>query len=108
MARFIATVMLQDVNDDKIYNELDQEIVNEDGYPYITGEDDKIYALPPDMYEFEANISSKQLLGILTLICTTIEKKYNLKKTPIVVSEVDEIEYSNLEELRDEDFQDLN
>ena len=108
MARFIATVMLQEVTDEEIYTELDQAIVNEDGYPYITSSDDKIHALLPDMYEFEAEISAKQLLGILTLICTAIEKKHKLKKTPIVVSEVNELEFSNLEELHDDDFQALN
>ncbi len=108
MARFIATVMLQEVSNEDIYSELDQAMVNEDGYPYITGEDDKIYALPPDMYEFEVEGTAKQMLGIVTLICAKIEKKHNLKKTPIVVSEANDLEFANLEELHDEDFQALN
>lgn len=108
MPRFIATVMLQDVTNEEIYSELDQAMINEDGYPYVTGEDDKLYALPPDMFEFETEQSAKQMLGILTLICSQIEKKHKLKKTPIVVSEVTDLEYANLEELHDEDFQALN
>lgn len=108
MARYIATVMLQDVTDEKIYTELDQAIVNEDGYPYITGDDDKIYALPPDMYEFENDLPVAKMLGILSLICQNLEKKYNLKKTPILISEVSDLEFLNLEELHDEDFQQLN
>ena len=108
MKKFIVTAMLQDVSNEEIYDELDQAMIKEDGYPYITGEDDKMYALLPDMYEFETEESAQQLLGIVKLICTQIEKKHGLKGTPVIISEVSEFEFSNLEELSDEDFQALN
>ena len=108
MARFIATVMLQEVENEEIYTELDQAMMNEDGYPYLTGDDDKIYALPPDMYEFDLDVDAQKMSGIIKLICAKIEQKHNLKKTPVVVSEVNELEFSNLEELTDDDFQTLN
>lgn len=100
--------MLQDVENDEVYRDLDKAVVNEDGYPYITGENEKVYALPPDMYEFESESSAKEMMGIITLICAQIEKKHGLKKTPIVVSEVSELGFANLEELQDDDFQPLN
>ena len=108
MARFITTVMLQDVTNEDIYTELDQAMMEEDGYPYLTGDDDKIYALPPDMYEFDLDVDAKRMSGIIKLICGKIEKKHNLKKTPVVVSEVSDLDFSNLEELKDEDFQQIN
>lgn len=113
MTRFLATITLQEgtnaeVIKDEIYDELDQAIINEDGYPYITAENEKVYALPLDMYEFETELTTKQLLNAITLVCSGIEKKHQLKKTLIVVSEVGEIEFAGLEELQDEDFKPLN
>ena len=108
MSRFLATIILQDVENEDIYAELDKAIINEDGYPYITDEDDKMYALPPDMYEFEVESTTQQMHGIISLICTAIEKKHNLKKTLIVVAEFSELDFSNLIELQDEDFEILN
>lgn len=108
MKRFIVTAMLQDVSNEEIYDELDQAMIKEDGYPYITAENEKMYALLPDMFEFETEESAKQLLGIIKLVCAQIEKKHGLKPTPIIISEVSEVEFSNLEELSDEDFQALN
>ncbi len=52
MPRFIAQVMLQDVKNEEIYNELDKAMLNEDGYTYITGPKEKMFALLPDTYEF--------------------------------------------------------
>ncbi len=100
--------MLQDVTQEEIFNELDEAMVAEEGYPYITDVEDKMYALPPDEYEFELDISGKELLNIIKLICSQFEKKYNLKKTPIIIVEVKNLHISNLEELTDEDFQQLN
>lgn len=108
MPRYIATVMLQDVTNDEIYNELDLAMAAEDGYSYITDSDEKIFALPPDEYEFELELSGSQLLNIVKNICAGIEKKHNLKKTPIVIVEVSDLHYTNLEELTDDHFQTLN
>lgn len=108
MPRFIAQVMLQNVKNEEAYDELDQAILNEDGYPYITGENDKIFALLPNVYEFEQDIEAEKLLNILKLICATIEKKHNLKKTPILLTEANDLLFENLEELKDEDFQPIN
>lgn len=108
MPVFIAKVMLQDVTNEDIYAELDQAMADEEGYPYITDENEKIYALPPDEYEFETELSGKELLNIIKTICGTIEKKHKLKKTPIVLVETEDILHANLEELSDDDFQPLN
>ena len=104
MPVFIAKVMLQDVTNEDIYVELDNAMADEEGYPYITNEKDQIFALPPDEYEFETDLSGKELLNIIKLICATIEKKHNLKKTPIVLVEAAQVLYMNLEELTEEDF----
>ena len=108
MPIFIAKVMLQEVTNEDIYSELDQAMVAEDGYPYITDENETIFALPPDEYEFELDISAKELLNICKLICAKIEKKHNLVKTPIIITEVKDLQYANLQELTDEDFETLN
>lgn len=104
MPVFIAKVMLQDVTKEEVYTELDKAMADEEGYPYITDESEKIFALPPDEYEFDTEMSAKELLNVIKLSCSTIEKKHKLKKTPIVVVEAAEIVYANLEELSDEDF----
>ena len=108
MPRFIAKVILQDVNNEEIYNELNQEMADEDGYPYITGANEKIFLLPPDEYEFDLDVSATELLNIVKLVCSKIEKKHNLKKSPIVIVEVKDIQFTNLEELTDDDFETLN
>ncbi|AGH95381.1 hypothetical protein [Pseudobdellovibrio exovorus] len=113
MTRFLATITLQEGTNeaaihDEAYDELDRAIINEDGYPYITAANEKIYALPLDMYEFETDLTAKQLVNVITLACAGIEKKHQLKKTLIVVSEVGEIEFAHLEELQEDDFQPLN
>lgn len=105
MPSFIAQVMLQDVTSEAIYAELDRAILNEDGYSYITGPDDKIFALLPDTYEFDIDgTTAEELLKILKLICAQIEKKHGLKKTPILVYEITDAQFANLEELSDSDF----
>lgn len=104
MAVFIAKVMLQEVTNEDIYEELDHAMADEEGYSYITDSEERIFALPPDEYEFETDLSAKELLNIIKLICATIEKKHNLKKTPIMVVEAKSIQYANLEELQEEDF----
>ena len=106
MPVFIAKVMLQDVTKEEIYNELDKAMADEEGYPYITDDEDRIFALPPDEYEFDTDLNANQLLQIIKNICANIEKKHKLKKTPIVVVEVKTVQYANLEELHDEDFSD--
>ena len=106
MPVFIAKVMLQDVTKEEIYTELDKALADEEGYPYITDSDDRIFALPPDEYEFDTDLNASQLLQIIKNVCTNIEKKHKLKKTPIVVVEVKSLLYANLEELHDEDFAD--
>lgn len=106
MPHFIAQVMLQDVKNEEAYKELDKAILNEDGYSYITGPDEKIFALLPDTYEFDLDDSTaEELLKVIKLICAQIEKKYNLKKTPVVVFEIADVQFSNLEELSDSDFE---
>ncbi|MCM2353156.1 MAG: hypothetical protein NDI63_06015 [Pseudobdellovibrio sp.] len=106
MPVFIAKVMLQDVTKEDIYSELDKAMADEEGYPYITDADERIFALPPDEYEFDTDLNANQLLQIIKNICANIEKKHKLKKTPIVVVEAKNIQYANLEELHDEDFAD--
>lgn len=108
MPVFIAKVMLQDVTNEDIYAELDKAMADEEGYPYITDENEKVFALPPDEYEFETELSGKELLNIIKTICGTIEKKHKLKKSPIVLVETEDIFHANLEELSDEDFEPLN
>lgn len=108
MPSFLVKVMLQDVTNEEIYNELDQAMLNEDGYPYITDTDEKMFALLPDVYEFELDTTASELLKAIKLACATIEKKHSLKKTPIMVVEVNDLQFSNLEELTDDDFQPLN
>lgn len=108
MPSLIATVMLQEVTNEEIYNELDLAMADEGGYPYITDTDDKIFALLPDQYEFEVDASANEVLNAIKLICSTIEKKHNLPKTPILVYEVTDMKYTNLQELSDENFQTLN
>ena len=106
MPSFIAQVMLQDVKDEQIYKELDRAMLNEDGYSYITGPGDKMYALLPDMYEFDLEgTSAEEILKIVKLICAQIEKKHSLKKTPILVFEINDAQFANLEELSDNDFE---
>lgn len=106
MPVFIAKVMLQDVKNEKIYDELDRAMADEEGYPYITDKSERNFALPPDEYEFDGDFTAKELLNIIKLICATIEKKHSLKKTPIVVVEAKDLVYANLEELHEEDFAD--
>lgn len=106
MAQFIAKVMLQDVTKEEIYEELDKAMSDEEGFPYITDSEDRIFALPPDEYEFDTDVTATQLLTIIKTICSNIEKKHKLKKTPIVLVEAKNIQYANLEELSDEDFSD--
>lgn len=105
MAIFIAKVMLQEVKNEDIYRELDKAMLAEDGYPYITDVNEKMFALLPDEYEFEQDITATELLNIVKLICAQIEKKHNLKKTPIVIVEVKDLQFANLEELTDDDFE---
>lgn len=108
MPRYIAKVMLQEVNNEEIYHELDKAMVAEDGYPYITDTDEKIFALLPDEYEFDLDITASELLNVVKLICARIEQKHNLKKTPVVILEVNDLQFSNLEELTDDDFETVN
>lgn len=108
MANFLVKVMLQEVTDEKVYEELDQAMLNEDGYPYITDVNEKMFALLPDIYEFELDTTATELLNIVKLMCATIEKKHNLKKTPIMVTEISDLQFTNLQELTDDDFQALN
>ena len=104
MPVFIAKVMLQDVTNEDIYIELDKAMAEEEGYPYLTDENDKIFALPPDEYEFETELTAKELLNVIKLAASTIEKKHKLKKSPIVVVEANDVVYANLEELSEDDF----
>lgn len=108
MPNFLVKVMLQDVKDEKAYEELDQAMLNEDGYPYITDVNEKMFALLPDVYEFELETTATELLNVVKLMCATIEKKHNLKKTPIMVTEISDLQFANLQELTDDDFQALN
>jgi hypothetical protein len=106
MPNFIAQVMLQDVNNDEVYKELDKALLNEDGYSYITGPQEKMFALLPDTYEFDLeDTTAEELLKVIKLICAGIEKKHNLKKTPIVVYQITDAQFTNLEELSDSDFE---
>ena len=101
--------MLQEVTDEKVYEQLDQAMLNEDGYPYITDDDEKMFVLLPDTYEFELeDTTAGELLNIVKLLCATIEKKNNLTKTPIMVTEISDLQFTNLQELTDDDFQMLN
>jgi hypothetical protein len=105
MPNFIAQVMLQDVKSEDVYKELDKAMLNEDGYPYIMGPDDKMFALLPDTYEFDLeDTTAEQLIKIIKLICNQIEKKHNLKKTPILVYQIQNTQFAHLEELSDSDF----
>lgn len=105
MPSFIAQVMLQDVKNEEVYSELDRAMLNEDGYSYITGSGEKLFALLPDTYEFDLDdMTAPELLKIIKLICAQIEKKHNLKKTPILVYEISDAQFANLEELSDSDF----
>lgn len=105
MPSFIVQVMLQEVKNEEIYHELDKAMLNEDGYSYITGAGEKMYALLPDTYEFDLeDTTAERLLNIVKLICAQIEKKHHLKKTPILVYEIKDAQFSNLEELSDNDF----
>lgn len=105
MPSFIAQVMLQDVQSEEIYAELDKAMLNEDGYGYVTGPGERMYALLPDTYEFDLDdMTASELLKIIQLICAQIEKKHGLKKTPILVYEITDAQFSNLEELSDNDF----
>ena len=108
MPSLIATVMLQEVTNEEIYNELDLAMADEGGYPYITDADDKIFALLPDQYEFEVDASAAEVLNAIKLICATLEKNHNLPKTPVLVYEVSDLKYTNLQELSDDNFQTLN
>lgn len=108
MPVFIAKVMLQEVTSEEVYAELDNAMADEEGYPYLTDENDKIFALPPDEYEFDTDLTAKELLNIIKLLCATIEKKHKLKRTPIVIVEAADIVYANLEELSEDDFQPIN
>jgi hypothetical protein len=106
MPSFIAQVMLQDVKNEEAYKDLDKAMLNEDGYSYITGEEDKMYALVPDTYEFDLeDTTAEELLKIVKLVCAQIEKKHHLKKTPILVYEVKNVQFAHLEELSDGDFE---
>lgn len=105
MPIFIAKVMLQEVKNEEIYRELDKAMLAEDGYPYITDANEKMFALLPDEYEFELDITAAELLNIVKLMCAQIEKKHSLKKTPIVIVEVNDLQFSNLQELTDDDFE---
>ncbi|MBC7421173.1 MAG: hypothetical protein H7328_10630 [Bdellovibrio sp.] len=105
MPIYIVKALLQEVTDEDIYQELDTAMADEEGYPYITDENEKIYALPLDTFEFDVEIDAKALLNVVKLICATIEKKHKLKKTPIMVIETAEMQVENLEELSDEDFE---
>lgn len=105
MPSFIAQVMLQDVKNEEIYHELDKMLLNEDGYSYVTGPDDKMFALLPDTYEFDLeDMTAEKLLNVIKLVCAQLEKKHGLKKTPILVYEITDAQFTNLEELSDGDF----
>ena len=105
MSTYMVKVTLQDVTNQDIYEELDMAMAAEDGYTYITDENEKIWALPPDIYEFDLDTNAEELLNIVKLIAAKIEKKHNLKKSPIMVIESDKIQFANLEELNDSDFE---
>jgi len=105
MPNFIAQVALQDVKNEDAYAELDKAMLNEDGYSYITGPGDKMFALLPDTYEFDIDdMTADELLKIIKLICAQIEKKHGLKRTPVLVYQIADAQFANLEELSDNDF----
>ncbi len=106
MPMFIVKVLLQDVKDDVIFQELDEAMANEEGYPYVTDQNEKIFALPLDTFEFDVETTAEALLNVVKLICATIEKKHKLNKSPIMVIESENMQFANLEELSDEDFED--
>ncbi len=106
MPSFIAQVLLQDVKNEEAYKDLDKAMLNEDGYSYITGAQEKMYALLPDTYEFDLeDTTAEELLKVVKLICAQIEKKHGLKKTPVLVYEISDVQFANLEELSDGDFE---
>ena len=95
--------MLQEVESEDIYNEFDQAMAAEGGYAYTTGANNKIFALPPDEFEFDVEETADSLLKAVKLICDQTEKKYKLPKTPIVVVEPKVIRFANLEEYTEDD-----
>lgn len=105
MPMFIVKVLLQDVKSESVFEELDAAMASEEGYPYVTDESDKIFALPLDTFEFDVDTTTEELLNVVKLICATIEKKHQLKKSPIMVIEAENMQFANLEELSDEDFE---
>ncbi len=104
MPHYIVKVMLQEVENEEIYHEFNLAMADEDGYPYITGSDKKIYVLPPDEFEFDVEVAVDTLLNIVKLVCSRIEKKHNLKPSPIVVVESKNIRFANLEQLNEDEF----
>ncbi len=100
--------MLQEVEKEEIYNEFDQAMANEGGYAYTTGPNNKIYALPPDEFEFDVEETAQSLLKIVKLISDQIEKKYKLPKTPIVIVEPKTVVFANLEEYTEDDEDDMD
>ena len=99
--------MLQDVENEQVYTEFDKAMAAEGGYAYMTGPDNKIYALPPDEFEFDVEETPEKLIKIVKLICSQMESKYHLPKTPIVLIEPKVIKFANLEEyIEDEDDMD--
>lgn len=103
MAIYIVKAMLQDVESEAIYEEFDKDMAAEGGYAYMTGPDNKIYALPPDEFEFDVEETPEKLLNIVKLICSKMEKKHNLSKTPILLIEPKVIKFANLEEHEDDE-----
>ncbi len=108
MPLFIVKAMLQEVESEEIYNDFDQAMAAEGGYAYTTGANNKIYALPPDEFEFDVEETADSLLKIVKLICDQTEKKHKLLKTPIVVVEPKVIRFANLEEYTEDDEDDLD
>ena len=106
MPQFIVKVLLQDVDNDDVYEELDSAMAEEEGYPYLAGENESVFALPPDCYEFEVEMTADALLNLVKLITATIEKKYKLKKSPLLVIETQNLRFANLQQLSEEDFKD--
>ena len=108
MPLFIVKAMLQEVENEDIYNEFDQSMADEGGYAYTTGKNNKIYALPPDEFEFDVEETADSLLNIVKLLCDKVEKKHKLPKTPIVVVEPTTIRFANLEEYTEDDENELD
>ena len=108
MPLFIVKAMLQEVESEEIYNDFDQAMAAEGGYAYTTGADNKIYALPPDEFEFDVEETADSLLKIVKLICDQTEKKHKLPRTPIVIVEPKVIRFANLEEYTEDDEDDLD